>query len=119
MSIPASKPIPSLTTHLLTLSPLGIKGATRAPFLAHAGRGTLSREVLQTWLAQDRLYAQAYVRFAALLLANVRLPSAVEAAGVEERCVSVYLSICVSLSLSVSLCVCVCASSLETGFSRP
>ena len=45
----------------------------------------MSKDVLQKWLAQDRLYAQAYIRFAALLLANVRLSGRVDRSSFEER----------------------------------
>ena len=74
-----------LTTHLLSLDPQAFTQATQTPFLSHAGAGTLSKEVLQRWLAQDRLYAQAYIRFAALLLANVRLSGRVDGSSFEER----------------------------------
>lgn len=74
-----------LTTHLLSLDPQAFTQATQSPFLSHAGAGTLSKDVLQKWLAQDRLYAQAYIRFAALLLANVRLSGRVDGSSFEER----------------------------------
>ncbi|KAL4926227.1 putative transcription regulator PAB1642 [Aspergillus undulatus] len=63
-----------LTTHLLTTTPDPLKTATTHPFLAHAGSGTLPKETLAQWLSQDRLYAQAYVRFMGLLLSKVHLP---------------------------------------------
>ncbi|KAE9377211.1 heme oxygenase-like protein [Stipitochalara longipes BDJ] len=75
----------NLTTHLLALTPASFKTATQTPFLLAAGQGTLPKEVLQQWLAQDRLYAQAYMRFASLLLANIQLPAKVEAGDVNER----------------------------------
>jgi thiaminase len=75
----------TLTTYLLSLHPSAFHAATQTPFLQRAGQGTLPRNALQKWLAQDRLYAQAYVRFASLLLANVPLPAAVEPEGVNER----------------------------------
>ncbi|KAI5862111.1 heme oxygenase-like protein [Durotheca rogersii] len=52
--------------------------ATKATFLARAGQGTLPREVLSQWLSQDRLYAQAYVRFAGGLISRVQLPTALD-----------------------------------------
>jgi thiaminase len=74
-----------LTAYLLALDPESFRTATQARFLEKAGQGTLSREMLQQWLSQDRLYAQAYVRFAALLLANICLPAAVEPDDVQEQ----------------------------------
>jgi len=52
----------------------------------------MSKDVLQKWLAQDRLYAQAYIRFAALLLANVRLSGRVDRSSFEERLLDLILS---------------------------
>jgi thiaminase len=49
--------------------------ATKHPFLKAAGQGQVSKEILSQWLAQDRLYAQSYVRFIGLLLSKVCLPS--------------------------------------------
>ncbi|KAG4436450.1 hypothetical protein IFR05_008064 [Cadophora sp. M221] len=88
-----STPKPSkVTDHLLTLSPQSFTSATQTPFLAHAGAGTLRKDVLQTWLGQDRLYAQAYIRFAALLLANVKLSGKVDGESFEERLLDLILS---------------------------
>ncbi|KAH7383609.1 transcription regulator [Cadophora sp. MPI-SDFR-AT-0126] len=81
-----------LSTHLLTLHPQAFTSATQTPFLSHAGAGTLPKDVLQKWLAQDRLYAQAYIRFAALLLANVRLSGRVDGDAFEERLLDLILS---------------------------
>ncbi|KAH9222595.1 hypothetical protein DL95DRAFT_326355 [Leptodontidium sp. 2 PMI_412] len=81
-----------LTEHLLALSPQSFASATQTPFLSHAGAGTLSKDVLQTWLGQDRLYAQAYIRFAALLLANVKLSGKVDGECFEERLLDLILS---------------------------
>lgn len=64
-----------LTSWLLTATPKALKRATRHPFLAAAGQGTLPKNTLCQWLSQDRLYAQSYVRFIGLLLAKIRLPS--------------------------------------------
>lgn len=75
----------SLSAHLTSLDPEAFRSATQAKFLENAGNGTLSKELLQEWLAQDRLYAQAYLRFASLLLANVPLPSTVSANHINER----------------------------------
>jgi hypothetical protein len=78
-------PSTSLTSHLLSLSPSAFKSAAQSPFLERAGKGTLKKEVLQKWLSQDRLYAQAYIRFASLLLANMPLPEKVESGHVNEQ----------------------------------
>jgi len=83
-----SSSTPSLTEYLLEIDKKGFKSATEAEFLVRAGEGTLGKEVLEQWLAQDRLYAQAYIRFASLLLANVRLPTRVDAGDIAERYVS-------------------------------
>ncbi|KAK0128844.1 hypothetical protein ONS95_000792 [Cadophora gregata] len=85
-------PPTKLTTHILSLHPEAFTLATQSPFLAHAGAGTLSKNVLQKWLAQDRLYAQAYIRFAALLLANVGLKGRVDERALEERLLDLLLS---------------------------
>ncbi|PWY92348.1 heme oxygenase-like protein [Aspergillus heteromorphus CBS 117.55] len=65
---------PTLTTHLLTLDPPALQTSTTHPFLHAAGSGTLPRHTLSRWLSQDRLYAQAYVRFIGLLISKIRLP---------------------------------------------
>ncbi|TVY31461.1 hypothetical protein LSUB1_G008776 [Lachnellula subtilissima] len=78
-------PITSLTTHLLHLSPPAFARATQNPFLERAGRGTLAQDVLARWLAQDRLYAQAYVRFAAGWIGRVQLRVVVDGGVFEER----------------------------------
>ncbi|KAL2067209.1 hypothetical protein VTL71DRAFT_1633 [Oculimacula yallundae] len=88
-----SPPRPTqLTSHLLALDPSSFKEATQTPFLRAAGAGTLSKDILQTWLSQDRLYAQAYVRFAAMLLANVKLNGTVDGSRFEERLLDLILS---------------------------
>lgn len=80
-----------LTQYLLNLDREAFKNATEAKFLEKAGKGTLSKEVLQKWLSQDRLYAQAYIRFASLLLANTPLPSTVAPEHVNEQLVDLIL----------------------------
>ncbi|TGJ87971.1 hypothetical protein E0Z10_g765 [Xylaria hypoxylon] len=55
--------------------------ATQSPFLRLGGQGRLPREVLSEWLSQDRLYAQAYVRFIGALVSHVKLPIDVDARG--------------------------------------
>ncbi|KAJ5684138.1 uncharacterized protein N7477_000483 [Penicillium maclennaniae] len=64
-----------LTSWLLSATPEAFKRATTHPFLASAGRGTLPKSTLSQWLAQDRLYAQSYIRFIGLLLAKIRMPA--------------------------------------------
>ncbi|KAI0125733.1 hypothetical protein BJ170DRAFT_596964 [Xylariales sp. AK1849] len=66
----------SLTSHLLTSSSTSdlYKRATQSAFLSLAGQGRLPREKLSQWLSQDRLYAQAYVRFIGGLMSRIRLP---------------------------------------------
>jgi thiaminase len=80
--------MPSLTQDLLDSDSESFKTATQSRFLELAGRGKLSKEGLQKWLGQDRLYAQAYVRFASLLLANIKLPSVVDPNSINERCIA-------------------------------
>lgn len=63
-----------MTAWLLSSTPQALKRATTHPFLAAAGRGTLPKTTLSQWLAQDRLYAQSYIRFIGLLLTKIRLP---------------------------------------------
>ncbi|KAH8775888.1 hypothetical protein BGZ57DRAFT_981673 [Hyaloscypha finlandica] len=85
MPSPSSAKSKGLTDYLMGRDPEGFKKATQTPFLERAGKGTLDKRVLQQWLSQDRLYAQAYVRFASLLLANIRLPAAVNPGDVNEK----------------------------------
>lgn len=81
----------SLTAHLLEVDPEKFQTATRARFLEKAGGGSLSKEILEQWLPQDRLYAQAYIRFASLLLANLPLPSSVSPNHMNERLVDLVI----------------------------
>jgi len=75
---PSSTPAPGrpLTDVLLEHQPYLLELATRAPFLAAAGTGNLSKALLSKWLSQDRLYAQAYIGFIGALIARVDLPYA-------------------------------------------
>ncbi|KAI1808355.1 heme oxygenase-like protein [Daldinia bambusicola] len=52
--------------------------ATESQFLSLAGQGQLPPDVLCQWLSQDRLYAQAYIRFAGGLISRVKLPTSVD-----------------------------------------
>lgn len=63
-----------LTSLLRVTSKSAFEKATHHPFLEAAGKGELPKEKLSQWLAQDRLYAQAYVRFIGALLTKVVLP---------------------------------------------
>ncbi|KAI2713641.1 hypothetical protein CBS147332_5381 [Penicillium roqueforti] len=63
------------TAYLLGSNPNALKRATTHRFLTSAGRGTLPKSQLSQWLSQDRLYAQAYIRYIGLLLSKIRLPT--------------------------------------------
>lgn len=67
-----SMPLSSL---LKSTSKAAFERATKHPFLEAAGKGEIPKNKLSQWLAQDRLYAQAYVRFIGALLTKVVLPS--------------------------------------------
>jgi thiaminase len=81
----------SLAEYFTALNPEVFKEATETPFLEKAGSGTLSKETLEEWLAQDRLYAQAYLRFGLLLAANIPLPATVSPNHINERLLSLVL----------------------------
>ncbi|KXJ95872.1 hypothetical protein Micbo1qcDRAFT_157970 [Microdochium bolleyi] len=74
---------PGLTDHLLHLPDTAAlyPRATQSRFLELAGAGRLSRSHLSQWLSQDRLYAQAYVRFIGGLLSLVELPTPIRYGG--------------------------------------
>ncbi|KAI0456571.1 heme oxygenase-like protein [Xylaria acuta] len=55
--------------------------ATQSQFLRSGGQGRLGRDTLSQWLSQDRLYAQAYIRFIGGLISRVKLPAEVDAKG--------------------------------------
>lgn len=63
-----------LTSLLTSTNPAGFERATKHSFLKAAGQGQVATDKLSQWLAQDRLYAQAYVRFIGGLLTKVVLP---------------------------------------------
>jgi hypothetical protein len=65
----------SLTTQLYFLDDSAVSSATRHPFLAQAGKGTLLTSCLCTWLVQDKYYQLAYVNFIGGLIAKVPLSS--------------------------------------------
>jgi len=81
----------SLTQHLLALDPDGFKKATQTKFLEEGGKGILSEDVLGRWLSQDRLYAQAYIRFAAHIISQIQLPAKVEAGDINERLLDLFI----------------------------
>jgi thiaminase len=87
----------SLTQHLLNLNPDAFKRATQTKFLEHAGNGTLSKELLQQWLAQDRLYAQAYVRFAGRVISELQLPQTADPEHINERLLGLFLDALVNV----------------------
>ncbi|GAD96684.1 transcription regulator PAB1642, putative [Paecilomyces variotii No. 5] len=63
-----------LSSYLRAHFPSSFHRATTPPFLIAAASGTLSKKTLSQWLAQDRLYAQSYIRFIGLLLSKVNPP---------------------------------------------
>ncbi|KAI3329334.1 heme oxygenase-like protein [Xylariaceae sp. AK1471] len=73
----------SLTESLLSDSTIAdlCQRATQSEFLRLSGKGRLSRDTLSEWLTQDRLYAQAYIRFIGGLISCVELPIEVDARG--------------------------------------
>ncbi|KAK4548214.1 hypothetical protein LTR36_010083 [Oleoguttula mirabilis] len=70
--------MPSLTGHLLHLEEAGLKAATQHPFLCAAATSSLPLPKLKAWLAQDRLYALAYVNFIGSLLSKAAIPTTAE-----------------------------------------
>ncbi|KAF2718635.1 heme oxygenase-like protein [Polychaeton citri CBS 116435] len=61
----------TLTDHLLHLDEHALAEATKHPFLQAASTSSLPVDRLKAWLAQDRLYASAYVNFIGAMLANI------------------------------------------------
>ncbi|KAI1107828.1 heme oxygenase-like protein [Jackrogersella minutella] len=70
----------SMTEYLLSSPEITdlYQRATQSQFLSLAGKGQLPPEILSQWLSQDRLYAQAYIRFAGGLISRVQLPIKVQ-----------------------------------------
>ena len=62
-----------MTTYLLSSFPTPLRAATQPPFLRAAGLGRVSKALLSTYLSQDRIYQEAYIRFIGSLLAKCRL----------------------------------------------
>ncbi|KAK1982691.1 hypothetical protein LZ30DRAFT_590074 [Colletotrichum cereale] len=64
----------SLVQHLLASDPESYARATQSRFLSAAADGTLPRDVLGRWLANDRLYIHAYIKGVGRLLDALDLP---------------------------------------------
>jgi thiaminase len=73
----------SFTQALVASDPAVFQRATQSPFLRRAAQGTLSKEVLGQYLANDRLYVHGYLRAAGRLLSFLPLPQVVPAALAE------------------------------------
>ncbi|KAI1170415.1 transcription regulator PAB1642 [Nemania sp. FL0916] len=73
----------SFTQALVASDPAAFQRATHSPFLRRAAQGTLSKEVLGQYLANDRLYVHGYLRAAGRLLSFLPLPQVVPAAVAE------------------------------------
>lgn len=67
--------MPSITSHLIQLEPLRLLEATQHPFLESAATSQLSPAHLKAWLAQDRLYAIAYVNYIGTILSRLPIPA--------------------------------------------
>lgn len=65
----------SLTAHLLSLKQDQFARATQSRFLARAASGTLPKNLISHWLANDRLYMQGYIRLTGELLRITKMPS--------------------------------------------
>lgn len=66
--------MPSFTKSLIAADPAGFQRATQSPFLRRAASGTLPKETLGRWLANDWLYIHGYIRAAGRLLSFLPLP---------------------------------------------
>ena len=75
----------SLTEHLLASDPSAFTTATQSTFLRRAAQGTLPKDILGKWLANDRLYIHGYIRGAGRLLTFLQLPEAVPTANPSQR----------------------------------
>ncbi|KAI1812775.1 transcription regulator PAB1642 [Poronia punctata] len=73
----------SFTQALVASDPAVFQRATQSPFLRRAAQGTVSKEVLGRYLANDRLYVHGYLRAAGRLISFLPLPQVVPAAGGE------------------------------------
>lgn len=73
----------SLTTHLLGVDTLSYKATTESSFLTAAGEGSLNKDVLGKWLANDRLYIHAYIKAVGRTLSIIDLPQTTPEAATE------------------------------------
>ncbi|TQN75346.1 hypothetical protein CSHISOI_00074 [Colletotrichum shisoi] len=64
----------SLTQDLLASDPASYVRATQSRFLNAAAEGTIPKDVLGRWLANDRLYIHAYIKGVGRLLDALDLP---------------------------------------------
>ncbi|KAK1967610.1 heme oxygenase-like protein [Colletotrichum sublineola] len=64
----------SLVQHLLASDPEAYANATQSRFLSAAANGVMPRDVLGSWLANDRLYCHAYIKGIGRLLDALDLP---------------------------------------------
>lgn len=74
----------SFTQNLVESDPDGFQRATQSPFLKQAAQGTLSKEVLGKWLANDRIYIHSYIRGIGHLLSFLQVPSQVTTPGTKD-----------------------------------
>ncbi|PSN59841.1 heme oxygenase-like protein [Corynespora cassiicola Philippines] len=67
----------SLTSHLLSLpaTQAQFTRATQSPFLRQAASGSVPKQKISNWLANDRLYMLGYIRLSGELLRILQLPS--------------------------------------------
>ncbi|KAL6715823.1 hypothetical protein ACLMJK_006784 [Lecanora helva] len=63
----------SLTAYLLSIEKAAYASATRSPFLAKSGAGTLTDSAVCEWLVQDKYYQLGYVNFMGSLLSKIDL----------------------------------------------
>ncbi|KAK4225368.1 hypothetical protein QBC38DRAFT_395552 [Podospora fimiseda] len=77
----------SLTNHLLGTNSSLFTSATQHPFLLAAAHGTLPKDTLSRWLANDRLYIHSYIRAAGKLLESIELPIELATENYETRLV--------------------------------
>ena len=96
--------MPSLTAHLLHLDPVSLLAATHHPFLAAAATSSLPLSQLKEWLAQDRLYAIAYVNFIGSLLSKASISSSAEReATLEWRAADVLIDCLTNIRVELKL----------------
>jgi len=67
----------SITAELLSSNPSAFQKATQSNFLKSAALGKTPKDVLGTWLANDRLYIHSYIKAIGRLLTVLDLPQQV------------------------------------------